>query len=403
MGGPCWHTKVEWSDGRGFCTNGRVAFVLMLPVTGDPDSSAIPGATGREIDAARELGVNVVQIDDGWQQGVTSNSALASEKGGFWEGFWNADPNFWAPHPERLPNGLEPLVERLRAAGMGLGLWFAPDSWEDFANWERDVDTILGFYRDYGIEHIKIDGVKARTDTSLRNLKSFFDGVLAGSDGNVVFDLDVTVEVRPGYFGAMQVGPLFVENRYTDFHRYWPHQTFRNQWHLAKWIDPKRLRMEFLNHKRNTNLYADDPLAPEHYDPSTLFATVMFANPLGWFEVTNLPEGDRESASKLVTTWKTHRDELFSGMILSVGSAPDGFSYTGMVSVDRTGTSGYALLFRFLDAESGRLRIPGLDLDGRRWDVLSANCDAQIASDGADLEVTLSDELGYVFARFDSP
>jgi alpha-galactosidase len=33
-----------------------------------------------------------------------------------------------------------------------------------------------------------------------------------------------------------------------------------------------------------------DPLAPARYRPDYLFATVMFASPLGWFEVQHLPD-----------------------------------------------------------------------------------------------------------------
>ena len=74
--------------------------------------------------------------------------------------------------------------------------------------------------------------------------------MLRESKGKVVFDLDVTAEIRPGYFGVPDAGPIFVENRYTDFHRYWPHQTLRNLWKLAQYVDPLRLRMEFLNNTR---------------------------------------------------------------------------------------------------------------------------------------------------------
>lgn len=40
----------------------------------------------KEIDMARELGVDIVQIDDGWEEGVTANSLR--KKGGVWEGFY---------------------------------------------------------------------------------------------------------------------------------------------------------------------------------------------------------------------------------------------------------------------------------------------------------------------------
>lgn len=53
-------------------------------------------------------------------------------------------------HPERFPHGLEPLVEAARAHGVALGLWFAPDSTNDYALFEQDAEVILKFYRTLG-------------------------------------------------------------------------------------------------------------------------------------------------------------------------------------------------------------------------------------------------------------
>ena len=299
-----------------------------------------------EIEAGARLGVEVVQIDDGWQRGTTANSAEAKARGGVWEGFYAADPDFWTPHPARLPNGLEPLVASAKERGLRLGLWFAPDSTDDFAHWERDAATLLGLHRRHGIDHYKIDGVKMRTKAGERNLRRLFDRALAESGGRMVFDLDVTAEVRPGYFGMPDVGPLFVENRYTDFHRYWPHQTLRNLWKLAHHLDPVRLRMEFLNHARNEDQYEGDPLAPAAFLPDYLFATVMMASPLGWFEVQNLPDSYFARAAPLIETWKRHRVALHGGAIYPIGSAPDGVAWTGFASVASDGSSAYVLAFR---------------------------------------------------------
>jgi alpha-galactosidase len=300
----------------------------------------------REIEAGARLGVDVVQIDDGWQVGATSNSVRAKERGGVWEGFYASRDNFWAVSPERFPHGLEPLVAAAREKGMRFGLWFGPDSANDFAHAERDADTILRLHRDLGIAYIKIDGVKLRSKTGERNLYSFFDRVLTESGGSIVFDLDVTAETRPGYFGFVRSGPLFVENRYTDWRKYWPHQTLRNLWKLAHYVDPARLRMEWLNHARNTEKYADDPLAPGAYRPDYLFATVMFSSPLGWFEVSNLPESYFTEAAPLIVVWKAHRDAIFGGTVLPIGDAPDGRAWTGFVSVAPDGRSAYLLVFR---------------------------------------------------------
>ena len=69
--------------------------------------------------------------------------------------------------------------------------------------------------------------------------------------------------------------------------------------------------MEFLNNVRNAEVYGDDPLAPGRYAPEYLFATVMFASPLAWFEVSNLPADYARRVAPLIEAWKRHRDRIF--------------------------------------------------------------------------------------------
>lgn len=351
-----------------------------------------------EIEAGARLGVDVVQIDDGWMRGVTKNSARAANRGGVWEGFWNQDPDFWQPNQERFPEGLEPLAARARARGMELGLWFAPDSWQDFANWQRDAACLLDLYHRLGIAHFKLDGIRMDTPAAQENLQAFLAAVLAGSGGQVIFDLDITAQTRPGYFGAMNAGVLFVENRYTDWHRYWPHQTLRNLWSLARWVDPRRLRMEWLNHARNPELYPADPLAPERWAPDALFATVMCSNPLGWFEVSNLPARYFEEAAPLVSLWKQERARLFEGVILPIGSAPDGVHWSGFLALAEGGRTGYLLAFRQLAQPTCRLYLPGVGADSLPCERLAGSGTVQIQ--GGEAHIQGVEPLGYLFARF---
>ncbi len=351
----------------------------------------------KEIEAGARLGVDVVQIDDGWQKGRTANSASVK---GAWDGYWNADPNFWQPDPVRLPRGLAPLVKAAKDKGMKFGLWFGPDSSNHAANWQRDADRLVELHENDGIDYFKLDSVKATTVGTEQNLRRFWDRSLEKSGGRIVFDLDVTAEIRPGYFGAMDVGPIFVENRYTDFHRYWPHQTLRNLWKLSQYVDPLRLRMEFLNNIRKTEMFPNDPLAPSCYQPDYLFATVMFSNPLGWFETSNLPEDYISSVSRLATVWKREREQLFSGTIIPVGSAPDGTSWTGFTSVANDRKSGYALIFRELNELSdSTIDLPLFGKGNYKVTVLAGEGSANM-TDGK-LAVSIPSPLRYLWVRID--
>lgn len=349
-----------------------------------------------EIEACARLGADIVQIDDGWQKGQTANSVQA---GGVWESFWAQDEAFWTVHPERFPNGLEPLMDRARALGLKFGLWFAPDSAREFANWKRDADCILDFHRSLGVCYFKIDGVKAVTKQGERNLRRFFDRVLEETAGEVVFDLDVTAEIRPGYFGMINVGPLFVENRYTDWFNYWPHRTLRNFWQLARWIDPVRLRMEFLNHARNPERYAGDPLAPAAWSPACLFATVLLSSPLGWFEVSGLDDAYVAQVAELIAIRRAHAETLLAGTVLPIGSIPDGVSWTGFLSLDADRNGAFVLVFREL-APSPDWPIPldqAFDATSALIEVLAGEGTAESAHGG--IRCTIPASLGFLLVR----
>ena len=351
----------------------------------------------REIAAAAELGVDVVQIDDGWQKGRTANSSAANGKG-VWNGYWASDPGFWAVDPVRFPNGLSALASAAKEKGVSLGLWFGPDSSNDAANWERDADLLLRYWREFGVRHYKIDSMKSKSSAALANQRALFDKVLRESRGDVTFDLDVTAEIRPGYFGLPDIGPVFVENRYSDWVKYWPHQTLRNLWSLCEVVDPVRLRMEFLNLERNAKKYGDDPLAPSKWTPDAVFASVMVASPLAWFELSELPERSRESLRPIIAAWKRERDRMHSGVVFPVGSKPDGASWTGFVVEASDGDGGYALLFRDGAAKGGwTFDLEGYLRSAKSCETLAGDGTASL--DGTRLSASVPSRLGYVWVK----
>lgn len=304
-----------------------------------------------EIRAVAELGGEVIQVDDGWQSGKSRNSAFA-DGAGAWNGYWAVSPDFWTPDPKRFPHGLSFVARRAAERGVRFGLWFGPDSSNEAANWERDADWLLKLHRECGVDYYKLDSMKTTSRLSLERQQRLFDRILRESDGKIVVDMDVTAERRPGYFGMMKAGPLFVENRYTDWKTYWPHLTLRALWSLCEVIDPIRLRMEVLNPLRCADLYGKDPLAPAAYPAETLFAIVMPASPLGWFEAQSLKPETVAAWKPLVAAWKRERDAMAACSVIPVGARPDGVSWTGFVFVPRQkGAPGYGLFFRELSED----------------------------------------------------
>ena len=297
----------------------------------------------KEIEAGAKLGVDIIQIDDGWQKGVTINSK--ARKSSIWEGFYAADPDFWAIHPQRFPHGLKPLVKKAARHGIRFGLWFAPDSSHEFANWRRDVDTVLNLHRMYGISSFKLDSVNLLSKKAETNYLNFLTTVERESNNRIALNLDCTAQNRQGYVMWKQFGTLFVENRYTDWCNYFPHNTLKNLWMLSQFIPPRKFQFELLNNSRNDEKYGDDPLRPATYDITYEFASVMVANPLVWMEMSNLTDKQITSLQKLVSVYRDVRKDFFNAEIYPIGEQPDGCSYTGFQIVvdDKTG---YLLLFK---------------------------------------------------------
>lgn len=367
---------------------------------GNRDSRINEAFMFKEIEAGADLGVDIIQIDDGWQHGRSSNSVAARGKG-VWNGYWAADPKFWEPDETRFPRGLKPLVDAAAAKGMRFGLWFGPDSSNDAANWQKDADWLLGLWRQ-GIQYFKIDSMKSRSATALERQRAFFDRMLNGSKAAMTFDLDVTAEIRPGYFGMPDVGTTFVENRYSARLRYWPHQTLRSVWSLAQAVDPVRLRMEVVNPDTGAKNYVGDPLAPKAYKPDTLFAITLVASPLGWFENSGLSPQTRAALKPLVARWKQERANLHGGRTWPVGARPDGVSWTGFVSRGADRKSTYALLFREFSQEQT------FSIDLAPYGVPAGQADATVSVLGgrgtatfkqAHLTVTIPDALDYVWVK----
>ena len=316
--------------------------MVMMNTWGDrsQDSKVNEKFCLEEIEKAARLGISLFQIDDGWQYGKSPNSAVA--KGSF-KNIWD-NPDYWTPDPEKYPRGLAPIVERGRELGVEIGLWYNPSVQNDFEDWEKDVDAIVGLHRKYGIKVFKIDGLAIPSKKAEENLKNLFDSVLRQTGNAVMFNLDATAGRRGGYHMFNEYGNIFLENRYTDWGNYYPYWTLRNLWTLSRYVPAEKIQVEFLNKWRNPQKYQDDVFAPSGYDFEYVFATSMAGQPLAWMEASNLPEEAFEIAP-VVKAYRQVSADFHSGVILPIGEEPSGRSWTGFQSII-SDTEGYILLYR---------------------------------------------------------
>ena len=293
-----------------------------------------------ELEAGAKLEITHFQLDDGWQYGVSANSA---KKGGSFDNIWK-DDNYWKVDPLKFPNGLAPVVKRGKELGIEIGLWFNPDRNNNYEFWYKDAGVLIGYYNQYGIRTFKIDGVNIPTKLAEINFRKFLNKVNQETNNNIVVNFDVTNQKRGGYHYLNENGNLFLENRYTDSQNYFPYTTLRNLWMLSKYVPAQNLQIEFLNKWRNAEKYGNDPFAPINYTFDYLFAVTMAGQPLAWFEASHLPEKAFTEVVPVIKKYREIQSDFHKGHIFPIGDEPSGISWTGFQSI-KTG-EGYFLVFR---------------------------------------------------------
>lgn len=298
-----------------------------------------------ELEACAELGITHYQIDDGWEAGGVLPDICVHN--------WARERSFWDINPQKFPRGFAPLAERAQELGVQLALWFAPDCNRHYRNWSEDRDILLDFHRRYGINLIKIDAVWLRTKEAEENLYLLLGEVERESGGKVRFNLDVTAGRRLGYFANMEMGSLFIENRYVTtgwtHNTYQPHKTLRNFWMLARYVPPEKTQFEVPNIANIIARLRDesDPLNPVHYSWDYIAAIVLFSSPLIWCEPSGLPAEARVSWKKMLGLHHAIRDELARGYTFPIGQEPSGRSWTGFQSYEiESPHTGLLLVFR---------------------------------------------------------
>lgn len=338
----------------------------------------------REIDAAKEIGIESMQIDDGWQMGSTDDLNLRDK-----DGRRIFDENFWELNTEKFPNGIEFVSKYAEQNNVKAGLWFAPESHDNFALLERDINVLKKAYYEWGIRYFKLDMYwitnPCQRDKFLELLKAIYS---FGDDVQV--QLDVTRNERINYLCGRQYGTSFVENRYTKWRSAYPHRTLRNLWMLSRYIPSSKFQFEINNPDLNTELYSkDDNFRPELYDMDYLFAAVMLANPLFWMELQFLSDSRRKELREIMAVWKEHRASLARADVAPIGEKPTGSSFTGFyVSCDDE--SEYMLLFREA-TQSAKTMIASPVKEA----------DVQLLASNTDACVEIKD--GFIHAEFKKP
>ena len=279
----------------------------------------------KEIPALADLGVDVLQIDDGWQK-----SGGGSGASGFLP---------------KYKNGWKDIKAACDKVGLRLGLWVAiRNANAADLNWNLDELGFVAWKVDY--EHLASRGDYEQRIATYRD-------VLKHAWMKNQFTLCPEYDdPRYGWYFAKEYGSIYFQNIQEALPEHLtmvPVQVLRQHWLMAKYFPANKLQVMLQNPKR-VGPHSD---ARQH-GHGYCFAMGLPFVPCFFQSAQYLDEAGRSEMRDLIRVFKTCREDIFTSLTFPLGDLPDNASWSGfqMVSTQRQG--GHLLLFRELHNAEAR-------------------------------------------------
>jgi hypothetical protein len=331
----------------------------------------------KEIPALSKLGIDVMQIDDGWQK-----------SGG------GPDAQSFSP---KYKNGWKDLKSEADKYGLKFGLWVTA-KYSTAAELKKNIDE-LGFIS----WKVDFDQLVNRSDYEARIAK--YREVMKYAWMKTQFTLCPEYDdPRYGWYFCKEYGSIYFQNIQESLPAHLtmvPYQVLRQHWLMAKYFNTNKLQIMLQNPKR-TNPDRSD--APQH-SHSYCFAMGVPFIPCFFQSAQYLDDPGQKELKDFIARYKNHREAIFNCFTFPIGDKPDNQSWSGFQMIngkDRTGN--YLLLFRELHnlqaTKAIRLKLtPGATLKftnietGKNW--------TATATDDGLVNFEMKDPGSYLFLKYE--
>ncbi|MDB4584676.1 hypothetical protein N9164_16115, partial [Draconibacterium sp.] len=333
----------------------------------------------KEIKSASDLGIDIVRIDDGWQEGGTmsANSWHPNTKVGY-DAHWAKTKKLSEEYNVRI--GLWAAVRYITPEEM-----LTNQKELKVATWKFDFDKLENhddyFKRVKGIrEFIKTTGYSTQTSWCPE------------------YD-----DQRYGWYSPVrECGPMYFQNLQNNLPNhivYVPYITLRHHWMMSKFYNMNDLQCHWQNPSRTNPQFSD---ANQHSQSYCALSAFMAAP--SCFMLTQLLEpAERAELKKIIAIYKENRKEIFESYVFPIGDEPNNASWTGFQMVHPEKKSGYLMVFRELNnkeeyaeielkfIQNNKIKI--IDLENSKSE--TQNCDNGL------MKFLIKNPAGYKFLRYE--
>jgi len=287
------------------------------------ENSAFP-VVEKEIKSASELGIDIVRIDDGWQEGGT----LSRDS-------WHPNTNVgYAPHWEKT----KALSSKY---GVRIGLWAAVRfiTNEELLTNQKELHVAT-----WKFDFDKLEDWKT-FDDRMQGIREFIKASDYSTQVSWCPEYD---DQRYGWYGRnREYGPMYFQNIQNNMPHhivYVPFITLRHHWMMSRFYNMNDLQVHWQNPSRTNTELSDAYLHSQSYA-----AMSAFMGAPSCFMLTQLlkPE-EKEELKNIISIYKEHRKEIFESFVFPIGTEPNNASWTGFHIYHPEKNVGYLMIFREL-------------------------------------------------------
>ena len=341
----------------------------------------------KEIESVADLGIDILQIDEGWQ----NNEWLPAKHSGEFQRI-----KFIKSEYPIYPEGWKNVRKKAEELNVKLGLWAA---------WTISGDQLKTNYDDGNFSSFKLDFANLNAAEKRDKLMNKARSLIKYADYKTIVNWDVTeIAPRAGYFYGREYGNVYLENRKINTVRenvmYIPYKVLRDAWQLSKYVNLNKFQITV----QNIDMAGDTTKTDAHlYNHPYVVAIALMGSPIFFQETHYYSEKAREQIRPLLAVYKKHRPELYKGYVFPIGDEPDNQSWTGFQNHNAETNSGYLSVFRELNNKEASKEIAlkyMKDVEVKLIDLMTHE-ETLIKLNGSKLRLDIDRPAGYQFLRYE--
>jgi hypothetical protein len=333
----------------------------------------------KEIKSASDLGIDVVRIDDGWQEGGTLSK------------------NSWHPNTKV---GYSAHWEKTKALsseyGVKIGLWAAVRfiTNEELITNQKELGTAT-----WKFDFDKLEDWET-FDSRMQGIRQFIKDSEYRTQVSWCPEYD---DQRYGWYSRnREYGPMYfqnIQNNLPNHIVYVPYITLRHHWMISRFYNMNDLQCHWQNPSRTNPEFSDAHLHSQSYA-----AMSAFMGAPSCFMLTQLlrPE-ERDELRNVIRVYKENREEIFESFVFPVGDEPNNASWTGFQITHPDKNTGYLMVFRELHNQdkAAELKLKFLnDKVIKVQDLEREDIEPIIAEDGM-LKLNIESPASYRFLKYE--